>query len=195
MNKLTSSLGAVCFALFGTQALAADWNVDKANSQLNFMSIKKTSIAENHVFQSFTGSIADSGALQLTIDLSSVDTNIEIRNQRMRDYLFDVANFASAEFAAQVDMQAVDTLAVGQSQQMQLEGQLSLHGQTVPTTLDLMVSKLAADKLFVTTAKPVIVQADQFDLAKGIDKLMALAKLPSISHAVPVSFYLTLTAQ
>jgi polyisoprenoid-binding protein YceI len=195
MNKLTLSLGAVCFALLGTQALAADWNVDRANSQLNFMSIKKTSIAENHVFQSFSGSITDAGALQLTIDLSSVDTNIEIRNQRMRDYLFDVANFASAEFTAQVDMHAVETLSVGESQQMQVEGQLSLHGQTVPTTLDLMVSKLAANKLFVTTAKPIIVQADQFDLTKGIDKLMALAKLPSISHAVPVSFYLTLTAQ
>jgi polyisoprenoid-binding protein YceI len=195
MNKLTSRLGAVCFALFSAQALAADWTVDRAQSQLNFMSIKKTSIAENHVFQSFSGRITDAGALQLSIDLSSVDTNIEIRNQRMRDYLFDVANYATAAFTAQVDMQAVETLSVGQSQQMQVVGQLSLHGQTVPTTLDLMVSKLAADKLFVTTAKPVIVQADQFDLTKGIDKLMALAKLPSISHAVPVSFYLTLTAQ
>jgi hypothetical protein len=46
----------------------------------------------------------------------------------------------------------------------------------------------------VVSAHPVILNADNYKLAKGIEKLRELASLPSISHAVPVSFYLTLNA-
>lgn len=41
--------------------------------------------------------------------------------------------------------------------------------------------------------QPIIVNANEFDLVAGIDKLREIAGLSSISQAVPVSFVLTLT--
>jgi len=44
----------------------------------------------------------------------------------------------------------------------------------------------------VSSLAPVIVQANEFGLVAGVEKLKELAGLPSISLAVPVSFVLTL---
>jgi hypothetical protein len=45
--------------------------------------------------------------------------------------------------------------------------------------------------MLVTTVQPVIIKAEDFALVAGINKLQALAKLPSIAYTVPVSFVLT----
>jgi hypothetical protein len=42
---------------------------------------------------------------------------------------------------------------------------------------------------------PVIINPADFNLTSGIEKLQALASLPSITHSVPVSFTLTLQKQ
>jgi len=73
-----------------------------------------------------------------------------------------------------------------------LSSQLSLHGQTVPVTLVVSVTKLTDGSLLVASIKPVIIKAADFDLVKGIDKLRQLAGLPSISTTVPVTFVLRL---
>jgi dihydrodipicolinate synthase/N-acetylneuraminate lyase len=61
-------------------------------------------------------------------------------------------------------------------------------------SLDVLVTKLAANKILVVSAHPVIIKADEFALAKGVEALREVAGLPMISYAVPVSFYLTLNA-
>lgn len=47
----------------------------------------------------------------------------------------------------------------------------------------------------VTSAQPVIINATDYGLTDGINKLRDLAGLPSISYAVPVTFTLHLNAQ
>jgi len=42
----------------------------------------------------------------------------------------------------------------------------------------------------VNTIKPIMLDAFDFGLSEGVTKLMEVAKLPSISTAVPVSFSL-----
>jgi len=49
------------------------------------------------------------------------------------------------------------------------------------------------DKLVVSSKNPIMIQASDFGLVAGIQKLQELAKLPSIATAVPVSFVLTFT--
>ena len=44
--------------------------------------------------------------------------------------------------------------------------------------------------LLVATRKPVVVNAPAFNLTDGVEALRAIAGLPNISLAVPVSFVL-----
>jgi polyisoprenoid-binding protein YceI len=175
-------------------AHAASWQINNAQSQLNFVSIKKGDVAEVHHFERLTGSLSDSGLFSADIDLESVNTNIEIRDQRMREFLFDVVDFPTATLSAQVDPTVVTALVAGQSQTATVDAELSLHGQKQTLAIEVMISKLSDNKLMLVSAKPLVLNVSAFDLVQGVEKLRELAGLPSISHAVPVSFYLTLNA-
>jgi len=176
-----------------TGVSATEWVIDNQHSQLNFISTKKVNIAEVHQFNSFQGSLDSKGQFELAIDLLSVDTNITVRDERMTKYLFDVEQFSTATLTAHIDLAILDAIAQGAaSVPLEIDANLSLHGKTKVIRLTVIISRLVGAKLAVVSAQPVIVKAEDFALVSGVNKLMELAKLPSISHAVPVSFYLTL---
>mgnify|MGYP003311122456 FL=1 len=50
--------------------------------------------------------------------------------------------------------------------------------------------KLADNRLMVATKQPLLLNASALGLADGIEQLRAIANLPSISLAVPVTFQL-----
>ena len=76
----------------------ADWQVDNSKSSLHFISVKKNSIGETHTFETLSGSVSTNGDVKFDIDLASVNTNIAIRDERMRKFLFETNQFASATF-------------------------------------------------------------------------------------------------
>lgn len=190
LTKLTAVV--VGLSLSSITAYAIDWVVDGHDSQLNFVSIKKSNIAEVHEFKQLQGSYDSQGQFILDIDLASVDTHISVRDDRMKDYLFEVSKFSTAKITAKIDTDLIDAIAEGASERFTVDANLDLHGVIKPLTLDVIVTRLVGAKLSVVSVKPVIINADDFALASGINKLMELASLPSISKAVPVSFYLTL---
>jgi polyisoprenoid-binding protein YceI len=190
LTKLTALI--VALSLSSISAYAADWVIDSSGSQLNFISIKKMNIAEVHQFKQLQGSYDSKGNFVLDIDLASVDTQVPIRDDRMKKELFEVSKFSTAKLTAMIDTDQIDAIAEGASERFTFDAKLDLHGVSKPITLDVIVTRLVGAKLSVVSAKPVIINADDFELASGINKLMELASLPSISHVVPVSFYLTL---
>jgi polyisoprenoid-binding protein YceI len=192
MYKKLLPLTALILA-FNVQA--AEWKLDNSDSTLNFISTKKTHVSEIHQFKELTGSVKADGQVTVSIDLASVDTSIEVRNERMKLYLFDTANFTSANLTTKVDPTLFDTLPVGDTSALTLDSVLDLHGKAMPLTLDVIVTRLSSDKLSVVSLRPVLVKASEFDLVAGIDKLQELAGLPSIGHTVPVSFYLNFKYQ
>jgi len=193
LTKLTKVLFPTLALTFNTMsAYAVDWVVDSQQSQLNFISTKKISIAEIHEFKHLQGNYDSEGKFELDIDLSSVDTHNEVRDGRMKEFLFDVSTFTTAKITAQIAPEDIDAIAQGASQRFTIDAMLDLHGVTKPLSLDVIVTRLVGAKLSVVSVKPVIISADDYALESGINKLMELAALPSISHAVPVSFYLTL---
>jgi len=169
------------------------WKLDSSKSSLTFVSIKKGTVAENHRFENFSGGINDNGLANVSIDLSSVDTKIAIRDQRMAEHLFETAKFAHANFSVQLSQKEIDVIASGSSKKMLFKGSLDLHGQQQMVTLKVMVLKLSEKNIVVTTLQPVIIKAEDFALVAGINKLKSLASLPSIAYSVPVSFVLTFT--
>jgi len=186
-------ISTLALLISSTGANAAQWVIDNQHSQLNFISTKKINIAEVHQFRSFQGTLDSKGQFELTIDLSSVDTSIAVRDERMTKYLFDVEQFSTATLTANIDLTILDAIAQGAaSVPLEIDATLSLHGETKLIKLNVIISRLVGAKLAVVSVQPVIVKAEDFALVSGVNKLMELAKLPSISQAVPVSFYLTL---
>lgn len=170
----------------------ANWAVSQSESSINFVSVKKQHIAEAHHFNAFAGTLDKSGQFNLAIDLASVDTGIEIRDQRMKNVLFNVGRFASATIAADVSKLSLDSLAIGESLNAQVAATITISGIEKAQTVNIMVTKSSGSSYQVTSTKPLIIKASDYLLIDGVDKLKSIAKLPSIGYSVPVSFTLTL---
>lgn len=194
MNRMTQCFSLFAAALFSLSVQAGTWTIDNDMSKVSFVSTKNVNIAEVNHFGRIDGGVDERGHFSLDIDLASVDTGIEIRDERMREFLFDVIAFPKAVLSAQIDMEAIEQLPVARSMTLQVEGEFSLHGQQKTLPLEVLVTRIAEDELLVISSRPVVLEVGDYELVQGVEKLRELAGLPNISHAVPVSFYLTLNA-
>lgn len=195
MNKKGITLTSITIALTAmlTAPLSlADWKIDNNASQVQFISTKKGNIAEVHHFNSLSGGTDDKGQFEMAIDLASVETNIGIRNERINKFLFETSKFSAAKVTAQLEQSEINKLKVGVSTQIETAVTLQLHGESKTQKASLLVTKLNDTTLLVNSYKPVLINASDFSLAAGVEKLRELANLPSISTSVPVTFSLTL---
>lgn len=184
---------ALCaIALATAFPVMADWSLVPDASSLNFLTTKNAQVTEVHAFESLSGTLSDSGKLEVVVDLASVNTNIDIRNTRMQEMLFDVANFATASFTATLP-DSIIALNAGESISTAIEGTLSLHGKDVVTSFTVQVSKLDDNTFSVTTTQPTLLSASDFGLGAGVEALQKIAGLQSITSTVPVTFTVTFT--
>ena len=168
----------------------ADWQLDASNSSLHFVTTKATHVAEVHQFKQLSGTLTNAGQAELTIDLNSVDTRIEIRDQRMKEMLFEVAKYPKATLHTKVD-ESLLKLKSGESKSVALEGTLSLHGQSLTVASMANVERLSDSRLVVSSLTPVVINAKDVGLVAGVEKLREVAGLPSISYSVVVTYNLT----
>jgi polyisoprenoid-binding protein YceI len=180
----------VALTLLSTAALA-DWKVDSEQSKVFFISTKNLNISEVHSFNRIDGQLSSDGQFSADISLSSVETGIDIRNQRMRDMLFKVDLFPKANISATLP-KAIMGLAKGESMHTELPATLTLMGASKALNLDLIVSKTNDGKYMVSSAKPVLLGASELGLQKGVEALQKIAGLTSIGLTVPVTFNLVL---
>ncbi len=167
---------------------SADWVLSAADSKLSFGSVKKDEIGEVHQFTSLTGAVDAAGTATVTIDLSSVETMIDIRNERMAEFVFD--GIANPVVTAGIDLDALSSLATGEMQIIDMEGSLAFGNAEIAIEAPLAVIRLGEARVLVTTADMIFVNVADLGLTEGIDKLMELAELPSITRVVPVTFRL-----
>ncbi len=177
--------------LLPATAWAGGWMLDGSSSDINFVSVKKNTVAEVHHFTSLSGSVKQSRAT-VSIDLTSVESGIGIRNERMKSMLFDVSQFATATITADISGLDTNSLNIGDMIAATVPLTLDLHGVKKELKTDVIVIALN-DGLLVTSRSPVIVKAADFGLLAGIEALREAAKLPSIAQSVPVSFQLRFT--
>ncbi|GAB5412474.1 MAG: YceI family protein [Congregibacter sp.] len=170
----------------------AGWELDNSRSSIHFLSVKNSNIAELHYFKVMAGAIADDGATQVAIDLDSVETLIPIRNQRLRELLFETVRFPAANLSAAVP-EDVLTLPAGESRGVELPVTLDLHGNTVTYEAKLLVTSLADGNLQAVLAEPLLVKVEDFGLAEGVATLREVAGLKSISTNIPISGQLIFT--
>lgn len=67
-----------------SQSVLAEWVLDQRSSVINFITTKNASKTEVQTFNKIDASINSKRAV-LSVDLSSVDTGIAIRDTRLRE--------------------------------------------------------------------------------------------------------------
>lgn len=169
----------------------ADWKLEASASTLHFTTIKKDAIGEVMTFKQLQGNISDAGEFEFVIPLASVETLVPIRNQRMQEFLFEVAKFPLAKGTGKVSNINLVSMGVGAVRSLSVPVQIDLHGKKVVKQLSLKVAKLDNNTIWVVTEAPFILDAAEFGLTAGIDKLKELAALSTIAQAVPVTVNLT----
>ena len=138
MKKLLAAALAVAPAL----ALAAptSWSVDPVHSQVGF-SVKHLVISNvRGEFSKYEGKVAlddtdlTRSSVEATIDASSIDTRVTDRDNHLRSPdFFDVAKYPSITFRS-------TKVAKAGKDQLQITGNLTLHGVTRPVVLDVALS-------------------------------------------------------
>lgn len=172
----------------------AGWTMDPTRSHLSYVSIKAKDVGEVNTFKEMAGTITDGGQVTVSMFLDSVETLVPIRNERMREFLFETTNYKEATITAKVEPAIIAELQPGQITEITAEGNLSLHGETQPMIISMQAAKLDDGTVMVASTKPLIVDAAKFGLTDGVEKLREIAGLESISHAVPVTFVMTFIA-
>ncbi|MEC7549394.1 MAG: YceI family protein [Pseudomonadota bacterium] len=166
---------------------SAQWTLSNEASTLSFVTVKADHVAEVHTFDELSGAIGEDGSVSIEIALASVNTLVPIRNERMQSMLFETDLFPRATITSQINSDGLANMALGSSEEIGLDFTLELHNQSQTYNATVLVSRQEAG-LIATTLKPIVVNAESFDLVAGVEALREVAGLPSISRAVPVSF-------
>ena len=183
---------SVTFVLMAA-ATAADaaWTLVPGQSHVVYTSTKvmpnlTASKAENNYFKTLSGTLSDDGAAQVDIDLNSVATNVDIRDQRMRNIVFRTDQFPKAVINAQVPIGQVVEPGI---HQIDLSLSLELEGVQKTLSVPVMVAS-TGDRLVVSSLQPVLLNAADFGLGGGLTELTKIAGLMYIPATVPVTFNL-----
>ena len=192
MYKLKNLATAALFAAFGSMAAAESWVLNADSSHIAFGSVKKDTVGEVHSFEKISGTVGADGTANIEIDLSSVQTLIDIRNERMMEHVFK--NAPTATLNAQIDMVEVSALAVGASTVVEATGNIDLAGNTLELDADLFVLRISDMQVMVSTNDMIMLSIADMGLSAGIDKLMELANLPGITRVSPVTLRLIFDA-
>ena len=182
-----------------SDAMQSTGNWVSANNQVHFTSNKTNkqnkTITEESSFATSSAQLSADGAFAMSIDLASVKTNIELRDERLRDWVFEVAKFPKAEISGKIDMNAIGSLKTGDSLQLKQPLTLDIHGNKLDIDAQLTLKRSADNSISVETTEPVILDAKKMGMSEGVAKLVEVMALASINEQIPVTFKGTFTRQ
>ena len=184
------AVAASAFLSLSSFGSLADMTLVEDQSSINFVSTKNQHVSEQHTFDRFSGVLDEKGKLTITIDITSVNTIIPIRNERMLKMLFDASKYTTATFTANVAPELTQ-LKAGELKRSTIAGEMMIAGNKAPVSFDVVLTGLKNGGVNATTAKPTIISTSAFNLDEGVSALQQIAMLSSISKTVPLSFSAT----
>ena len=192
-----STLQTLAFLLLTGAALSAraDWYLDGESSRLSFVSSKNANVSEVQRFLVLHGKVDPEGLAQVEVELESINSGIPLRDERMRKELFQVEQFPDTVITTKIDLRPINDLAPGAQQELRLPLTVDLHGQRHTYNAELLATRLDDRRFQVVTLEPLVINAEDFDLAPGVEALRKMAGLSAISLSVPVSAVLIFTAR
>jgi hypothetical protein len=192
-----SIIKPLCVLLMAGASLSAraDWYLDGESSRLSFVSTKNASIAEVQRFLVLHGKVDDEGLANVEVELDSINSGIPLRDERMRKALFEIDKFPEALITTKIDLRPINDLAPGAQLELRLPLTVNLHGKQKEYCAELLATRLDDRRFQVVTLEPLVINAEDFDLAPGLEALRNLAGLSAISLSVPVGAVLIFTAR
>lgn len=186
-KKYFRGLTTIALMFAASLAMAGQYQLVGEQSSLYFTSIKNSDIAETHHFTDVAGSIDKDGKANVVVQLASVETHIAIRNERMQSMLFNVLEMPKAVVSAHLSTSLMKQLTSGAVIDQTLPVTIELHGKQTTQESDLRIVVLTDGSVQVTTRNPLFIDAADFALTEGIEKLREIAGLKSITAIVPVT--------
>ena len=135
MRKLTVSILAVAFML-GMSVQAADWNLDPVHSAIEFsvrhlaISKIKGKFKEFEAKMVFDGKAVENGSAEFTIQVASIDTENEKRDNHLKS-----SDFFAAEENPTITFKSKKISAVKDGK-FQITGDMTMRGVTKEVTFD-----------------------------------------------------------
>jgi hypothetical protein len=173
----------------------ANWYLDNESSRLSFTSTKNADIAEVHRFLVLHGKVDGKGLAQVEVELESVNTGIPLRDERLREQVFQIRKYPMARISAQLDLRPINALAPGAQLELRLPLTVQLAGQTHNYNAQLLATRLDDRRFQVVTLEPLVVHAEDFGLVPNFHALRTSAHLAALSLSVPVGAVLIFTAR
>ncbi len=191
-KQIFYGIWGLCFLVF-SQELVADWVLDDRQSSLNWLSSKLVqkshkAVYEHNRFRSFSATVTTAGAIQLDVDLNSVDTGVLIRNERIRKHVFLTDKYPQASLRGKISLTGITALAVGETRIESPKTTLEMRGVSREITLKISITKLANQGFAIQTIEPVFVDGAAFGMSEGFETLRELVNLFNIPTVIPVSF-------
>ena len=177
---------------------APGWTMNAETSSLRFQSVKNEVTVESSTFGTYTGTIDENGEATVRILMDSVDTNVDLRNVRMRFLFFETFQYPEATITMKLDPADLADLAEVRRKVMVAPYTIDLHGVTAEREAEIAVTLLDDNTVSVTSATPISLPAADFNLDGGIAKLEDAAKvdiIPSATVTFDFTFNRAETAQ
>ncbi len=147
------------------------WKLDAEASELQFLSVKKNSVAENSGFATLSGVITPEGGADIRVQMDSVDTKIDLRNVRMRFLFFETFNFPEAVITAQLPPDQLFDLHQTRHKIIDLPYTLTLHGVKKDSVAQVAITLVDNDRVAVANTTPIAIALPDFNLEEGRGKL------------------------
>ena len=170
---------------------ASSWQLQAEGSSIRFQSIKNNDKIETSSFATISGSLDKSGNAEVRVLLDSVDTEVDLRNVRMRFLFFETFQYPEATVDLQLDPMILEKLPTVRRTTALVPYTLDLHGVKAKLESELAFTLISDDLISVTTSSPIILAVDDFNLGGGLTKLMEAANvtiLPSTNITLDLLF-------
>lgn len=191
LNKLKAlsvmSLSVIFLTACNDTPSTSSWTLDNAQSSIHFSSTKNGDVKEEHSFKKFSGSLKASGDFTIEVDLSSVDTGIAIRDERLQEHVFNTKKQPTATITGIIDPTLLES---HKTTSYTANAVLDLAGTETRVKTKVSISYGGNDSITVTTDSPIALSAKELGVKAGVDKLQEIAGLQGISDEIPVSFKL-----
>lgn len=187
---MTKRIAALCglLSMLAAPAYANGWSLVGDDSKVAFGSVKKDTVGEVHHFAGLSGSVDKDGMVTVEIDVASVETWIDIRNERIQKMVLNAA--PSVMLKAKVDLDELEAMETGATELVDVEGVLSINGLDMDIETSLFVARLADDRMMAVTDEMIMLSTADAGIDDGVTQLKEVAKLPGITRVAPVTLRL-----
>jgi polyisoprenoid-binding protein YceI len=116
-------------------------------------------------------------SVELTVDMSSLDTRVALRNREMRELYLETSKFPTATFKS-LSVAAPESIGNNQPTEIKVTGDFTLHGVTKRMTIPVRVVLIPDGRIHVTSMFSVKLPEFGINVPKNI--------LVTVNDEVPV---------